>query len=304
MISPPALRSGDTIGIVATARKISEKELRPAIKMFQNWGLNVITGKNMFGHLDQFSGTDEERTADLQSMLDDRNINAVVFARGGYGTVRIIDRIDFGKFQKHPKWLAGFSDITVIHAHVQQNLGIETLHSMMPVNIVNGKKMIFRAGALESMRKALFGEKLSYRADAHPLNREGRAMGEIVGGNLSVLYSLSGSVSDIDTTGKIFFLEDLDEYLYHIDRMMVNLDRAGKFNKIKGLVIGGMSEVRDNKIPFGKTAEQIVSDIVKKYKFPVCFGFPAGHVDDNRALILGRPAELIISKTVAKLVYK
>lgn len=292
--TPPYLAPGNTIGIVATARKILPRELTAAIRTFQNWGLKVILGKNIYGEHHQYSGTDKERAADLQSMLDDPDIRAVVIARGGYGTVRVIDHIDFSGFIHKPKWIVGFSDITVLHSHIHQRFGIETIHAMMPLNMVGGKKMIARKEALESLHRALFGERLEYQIPTHSLNRPGKAEGQLTGGNLSVLYSLSGSVSDIDTEGKILFLEDLDEYLYHIDRMMVCFDRAGKLKGINGLVIGGMTKMKDNKVPFGKTAEEIVADVVKKYKFPVCYGFPAGHMDDNRALILGRKVQLNI----------
>lgn len=292
MKTPKYLTAGDTIGIVAPARKVSEKELSAAVKVFRSWGLQIALGKNLFGSSDQFSGTDTGRAADLQYMFDHPEIRAIICARGGYGTVRVVDMLDFSQFKKNPKWIAGFSDITVLHAHINERIGVETIHSMMPLNITGGKKMLPRALALETSRKALFGERISYHVLAHPLNRNGSASGIIVGGNLSVLYSLSGSVSDINAKEKILFIEDLDEYLYHIDRMMVNLDRAGKLSEINALIVGGMTEMRDNKIPFGKTAEEIISDIVKKYSFPVCFGFPAGHIDDNRALILGRTVSL------------
>jgi muramoyltetrapeptide carboxypeptidase len=304
MISPTPLKTGDTIGIVASARKISEKELLPAMKVFENWGLKVRYGKSLFKQAHQFSGTDKERTADFQTMLDDPEIRAVICARGGYGSVRILDRLDFSKFIKHPKWIAGFSDITAIHAHIQRNFKVQTLHCMMPVNIVRGKKMAARAEALESMRKALFGEPVSYKIAAHAFNHLGKTEGILTGGNLSVLYSLSGSVSDLDAGNKILFLEDLDEYLYHIDRMMVNLDRAGKLSGIKGLIIGGMTEMKDNKVPFGMTAEEIIAGFAAKYKCPACFGFPSGHIDDNRALIMGRKAELSVSRSFVSLIFR
>lgn len=290
LIQPSYLKKGDKIGIVACARKISPGEMAPAIEILKGWGLKVVVGKNLFNADCQFSGTDAERAEDLQTMLNDASVKAVISARGGYGTMRIIEKIDFTEFKKSPKWLVGYSDITVLHSHIH-TLGIETLHATMPINFTKDQE------TLESLRKALFGEKINYESNAHSLNRKGIAQGELIGGNLSLLYALTGSVSDIDTTGKILFIEDLDEYLYHIDRMMMNLKRAGKLSRLAGLVVGGMTDMKDNAIPFGKTAEEIILDAVKEYNYPVCFNFPAGHVDKNFALYLGRTAKLEISGT-------
>jgi len=289
MTTPSFLKKGDKIGIVACARKISKEELQPAVGQLKSWGLEVVFGKNLFNADHQFSGTDAERAEDLQSMLDDSSVKAVISARGGYGTVRIIDKIYFTAFRKHPKWVIGYSDITVLHSHIY-NLGIETLHATMPINFkVN-------AEATETLHKALFGEKLSYEVEKHALNRTGIAEAELIGGNLSLLYALTGSSSDIDTKGKILFIEDLDEYLYHIDRMMINLRRSGKLAGLAGLIVGGMSGMKDNAVPFGKTAEEIIMDAVKEYDFPVCFSFPAGHIDRNLALIIGRKIKLEVNE--------
>lgn len=290
LIQPSYLKKGDKIGIVACARKISREEMAPAIEILKSWGLEVVLGKNVFNADNQFSGTDAERSDDLQTMLDTASVKAIISARGGYGTMRIIDKINFENFKKSPKWLVGYSDITVLHSHIH-TLGIETIHATMPINFNKD------ADALETLRKALFGEKISYEIDSHSLNRKGVAEGELVGGNLSLLYALTGSASDIDTSGKILFIEDLDEYLYHIDRMMMNLKRSGKLSRLAGLVVGGMTDMKDNAIPFGKTAEEIILDAVKEYNYPVCFRFPAGHVDKNFALYLGRTVKLEISGT-------
>ena len=281
MKTPPYLKKGDTIAIVAPARKIAKEELQFAIDTFKKWGLKVVLGKNLLKTHHQFSGTDEQRTADLQQALDDKNISAVISARGGYGTLRIIDRLNFSKFKKNPKWIIGYSDITVLHSHIQNNFGIQTIHGTMPINFSKNEE------AVESLRKALFGEPLSYSFPKNKLNRKGNCKGELIGGNLSLLYALCGSSSDIDTKGKILFIEDLDEYLYHIDRMMLNLKRSGKLKNLAGLVVGGMTDMKDNTIPFGKNAEEIILDAVKEYKFPVYFGFPAGHIERNLALKLG-----------------
>ncbi|MFN4233747.1 MAG: LD-carboxypeptidase [Bacteroidia bacterium] len=290
MIIPTYLKKGDKIGIVATARKISEAELAPAIKIIEEKGLVPVLGNNLFGQFHQFSGTDAERCADLQQMLDDESIKAIIVARGGYGTVRIIDSLDFTAFAKHPKWIIGYSDITVLHSHINKTLGIATLHATMPINFLQD------SFATETLFKALFGEKIHYTFNAHPLNRNGLAEGELVGGNLSLLYALCGSVSDLTTDGKILFIEDLDEYLYHIDRMMMNLKRSGKLSRLKALVVGGMTDMKDNSVPYGKTAEEIIAEHVAEFDYPVCFNFPAGHIKNNYALKLGATAYLKVDK--------
>jgi muramoyltetrapeptide carboxypeptidase len=287
---PPYLIKGDKIGLISTARKISIEELQSSIMCIQNWGLVVVLGKNLFNSYHQYSGSDEERASDLQYMLDNEDIKAILCVRGGYGTVRIIDKINFSQFQKKSKWLAGFSDITVLHSQIHK-LNIASLHSTMPVSFSSNT-----TAAIESLKDALFGNNISIETDSHPLNRNGQAKGQIVGGNLSILYSLIGSPSDLNTDGKILFIEDLDEYLYHIDRMMMNLKRSGKLSNLRGLIVGGMTKMNDNTIPFGKDAESIIKDAVSEYNYPICFGFPAGHVSDNRTLKLGQIAHLKVGK--------
>ena len=290
MIIPKKLEAGDKIGVISTARKITIEELSPAIKTLESWGLKVVCGINLFQEEDQFSGTVEQRTADMQSMIDDNSIKAILCARGGYGTVQIIDSIDFTNLKINSKWIVGYSDVTVLHSHLN-NLGIASLHATMPINFKSNTKE-----SLSSLKNSLFGNLNSIECKAHPLNKFGKIVGHIVGGNLSILYSLLGSHSDIDTSGKILFIEDLDEYLYHIDRMMMNLKRNGMLGKLKGLIVGGMSDMNDNSIPFGKTAEQIILEYTKNYDFPICFGFPAGHLSDNRCVRLGVNSVLEISK--------
>jgi len=290
MIIPEKLKIGDKIGIISTARKITIEELNPAIQTLESWGLKVVLGINLFQEDDQFSGTVEQRTADLQSMIDDNSIKAILCARGGYGTVQIIDTIDFTNLKKNSKWIVGYSDVTVLHSHLN-NLGIASVHATMPINFESNTK-----DSLSSLKNSLFGSLNSIECKAHPLNIFGKIEGNIVGGNLSILYSLLGSQSDIDTAGKILFIEDLDEYLYHIDRMMMNLKRNGMLVKLKGLIVGGMSDMNDNPIPFGKTAEQIILEYTKDYDFPICFGFPAGHLIDNMCIRLGMNSVLEISK--------
>lgn len=299
-MTPPYLKPGDKIGIVSTARKITREELQPAVECFNKEGFEIVFGKNLFKEQNQFSGTDDERAEDFQRMLDNPEIKAILCARGGYGTVRIIDKLDFTSFKKNPKWICGFSDVTVLHSHIEKKFGIETIHSIMPVQL---KKLGGESEAAKTLVKSLKGGLLNYKFPAHELNREGNTKGVLVGGNLSILYSLLGSVSDIDTAGKILFIEDIDEYLYHIDRMMMALKRAGKLDKLKGLVAGGMTDMKDNTVPFGKTAEEIIVDAVREYAYPVCFNFPAGHIDNNCAIYLGRKVELDVGTNHSSLIF-
>jgi len=294
-MTPPYLKKGDRIAIVSPARKISREEMAPAIKLFTDWGLEVVQGEYLYASYKQFAGSDDQRRRDLQRMLDDPSIRAIVSSRGGYGTVRIIDQLDFTRFAQNPKWIVGYSDVTVLHSHIHRHFNIETLHAIMPVNL---KDKCESNRSLNSLKKALFGKELSYTIPASTLNRDGSCKAQLVGGNLSILYSLTNTNSDLNTNGKILFLEDLDEYLYHIDRMMMNLRRSGKLEGLAGLVVGAMTKMHDNSIPFEKTAEEIIAEAVEDYPYPVCFNFPAGHIDDNRALILGREVTLQVSDEV------
>ncbi|MFH1297940.1 MAG: LD-carboxypeptidase [Bacteroidota bacterium] len=298
MIQPPFLRKGDKVAIVSPARSISFEEVFPIMKLLQKWDLEVVLGTHVFGKHHQFSGTDEQRCQDLQQMLDDPSIRALIASRGGYGTVRIIDSLDFKRFTKHPKWIVGYSDCTVLHSHIHRHMGIQTLHAMMPYNI---KELNNREISQESLRKALFGEEISYSKHITFWDRTGLTEGELVGGNLSILCSLAGTSSDIDTKGKILLLEDVDEFLYHIDRMMMNLKRSGKLKELKGLIVGGLTDMKDNEVPFGKSPQEIIQEAVKDYKYPVCFDFPAGHGKNNVALYLGRKVKLIVDEEVSLL---
>jgi len=289
MITPDYLSKGDKIGIVATARKIELNELLLATQTFSDWGLEVVYGNNLFKEYNQFAGNDEERIVDFQTMLNDASIKAIIFARGGYGTVRILDQVDWSGFVKKPKWLIGFSDLTCVHSHVYSNFKIETLHGIMPLNFETASEE-----SKKTLHKGLFGESLNYEIKTHPFNRNGNTQGILIGGNLSLIHTLKGSKSDINTEGAILFLEDLDEYLYHIDRMMVSLKRSGHLSKLVGLIVGGMTVMNDNSIPFGETAYEIIRRNVADYDYPVCYGFPAGHFPDNRALILGRNIKLLV----------
>jgi muramoyltetrapeptide carboxypeptidase len=300
MKTPPYLVDGDTVGIVSTARKITTEELDPFLKLLENWGLKYVLGNSINASADQFAGDISLRTQDFQYMLDDQTIKAIWCARGGYGTVQIIDQLDFSAFVKNPKWIIGYSDITVLHSHVHK-YKIETLHANMATEI-ESKMETTRS----SIKTALFGKPYSilYTSKNWAYNRNGRAKGKLLGGNLSVLYSLIGSPSAVNTDGKILFIEDLDEMLYHIDRMIQNIKRNGLLDHINALIVGGMSDMKDNTIPYGKTAEKIIFDLIKNYDFPVYFNFPAGHIQDNRALILGREVELNVDDDTVELIFK
>ncbi|KIA87818.1 LD-carboxypeptidase [Flavobacterium sp. AED] len=298
MITPPILQKGDTIAILATARKNIDDNLKPAIDLLHSWGLEVVIGKSIGLDDNQLAGTDEQRAADFQTQLDNPNIKAIWCVRGGYGTVRMIDLLDFTKFKQHPKWIIGFSDVTVLHNHLN-TMGFKSIHGIMPISIPKATPE-----AIESLRIAMFGEPLKYTIEPFGMNRFGYASGELVGGNLSILYSLFGSQSAIDCTDKILFIEDLDEYLYHIDRMMMNLKRNGCLESIKGIIVGSMSKMKDNDIPWGKNALEIIEDVTKKYNIPVIYNFPAGHIHDNRALILGSKVTLHLDKNSSSVVFE
>lgn len=297
MLIPPFLSSGDTIGICATARKIDKEVLEPAIEILKGWGLTVVLSSNIYSCDNQYAGTDYQRAQGLQELINREDVNAIIVARGGYGTVRIIDQINFDPLKTRPKWICGYSDVTVLHSHLCTQHQMATLHCTMPVNFKLNEE------ALESLRKALFGEELRYLIPTDLGNKNGKAHGKIIGGNLSLLYALAASISDIETSGKILFIEDLDEYLYHVDRMMIQLKRSGKLKNLAGLIVGGFTDMKDNTVPFGKNAYQIIADAVKEYHFPVCFNFPAGHQELNKAIYFGLDAVLDVSEQEVKLYY-
>lgn len=295
MIIPPYLKKGDTIAIAAPARKISREEIAHAVGLLQHAGFNVFYDDRLFAQHHQFAGEESVRAAYFQDLLDNPDVNAIWCARGGYGSARIIDRLDFSRFCQQPKWICGYSDVTVFHNHIHQNFGISTLHTTMPINVKEGQ---WDSPAAATFIAALKGENLQYSLPDHPLNRKGNVSAPVVGGNLSMLYSLLGSPSDLNTDGKILFIEDLDEYLYHIDRMMTNLERNGKLSKLAGLVVGHLSDMHDNTIPYGKNAEEIVAEHCERYDFPLVFNFPAGHLPDNRAIRLGMPMNIKIDNEI------
>ena len=283
------LKPGSKIAIAAPARCVLREEMQYAINWLKENGFVPVYDDALFAEHHIFAGDDDFRAAHFQQYLDDEQIEAIWCARGGYGSIRIIDKLDFTHFLEHPKWIVGFSDVTVLHVKLSR-LGVPSLHASMPFYFDHKTPE-----AKQSLIDALTGKPLYYEFPPHPLNRQGVMEGEIVGGNLSVLMGMNGSDIFPDTDGKILFIEEVDEYIYHIDRMMHCLKRAGKLNHLKGLVVGGLTQIKDNSHPFGMTAEEVIAEAVKEYDYPVCFGFPAGHFDDNRALVFGVSSQLKVS---------
>jgi muramoyltetrapeptide carboxypeptidase len=278
---PPYLKKGDTIGIVCPAGYMPYEKVKTCIDVLQQWGYKVVIGKTVGLQSNYFAGTDEERLNDLQYLLDDKNVKAILCARGGYGMSRIIDYIDFKKFKKDPKWLIGFSDITVLHAYVNQQLKIATLHAPMAGAFnEDGYKNEY----VLSLQKALKGNVSDYSCAIHPFNKTGEATGELVGGNLSLLMHLIGSKFSFNTGHKILFLEDVGEYIYSIDRMFIQLKRAGILENVAGLIIGGFTEMKDTTIPFGQDVYDVINYQLDEYRYPVCFDFPVSHATNNYAL--------------------
>jgi len=294
---PPYLKKGDKIAITCPAKKLPNP-MTDAITLLQSWGLEVVLGETVEASYHQFAGDDDLRARDMQRFINDDSIKAIIAARGGYGTIRMIDKVDFSHFAEQPKWLVGFSDITILHAHLYSNYNAQSIHGQMPVNIPDASLT-----SLETLRKALFGEEISYHFNSHDNNRSGNADGVLIGGNLSLLTAVSGSVSDVDYNGKILFIEDVGEYFYSVDRMIRTLDRAGKLKNLAGLIVGGFTEIKDNDIPFGQTIAEIIMDVVANYNYPVCFDFPAGHIPDNHSIILGRKLNLSVNNEHVNIKY-
>jgi muramoyltetrapeptide carboxypeptidase len=284
-IIPPFLLPGDTIGITCPAGYMPPENAQTCIDTLPAWGYRVRIGSTLGGHSDNyFSGTDDERIASLQQFLDDPEIKAILCGRGGYGLSRIIDRLDFTRFRQSPKWIIGFSDITLLHTHILTRYNIATLHAPMAGAFNNGGAT---GPGVDSLRRALIGERLTYEVLSHPFNRPGTATGPLVGGNLALLAHSIGSPSEPDTRGSILFLEDVGEYLYNIDRMLRQLQRAGKLNDLAGLLIGGFTDLKDTTRPFGATVEEIIRDVVGDSPYPVAFDFPVSHGKENVALKIG-----------------
>ncbi|MCK4661962.1 MAG: LD-carboxypeptidase [Bacteroidales bacterium] len=293
MNKPLYLKSGDKVGVISPGKSLSVQTISFADNLLGKWGLEVIMGKNIDKSYNQFAGTDDERAKDLQEMLDDKSIKAILCSRGGYGTIRIIEKLNFKNFIKYPKWIVGYSDITVLHSYLNKILNFESIHGVMPINFPENIK---DNESTESLKRTLFGQNPEYTIKSHKLNRKGKASGILVGGNLSILYSLRGTKLDLDYKGKILFIEDIDEYLYHIDRIMLNLKLGGILAGLKGMIIGGMTNMKDNEITFGKSAYEIIHEAISEYNFPVCFNFNAGHIEPNLTLILGRKIVLDVKQ--------
>lgn len=290
MVFPSTLQQGDRIRIVAPAGLVLKEKVLPGIELLQETGYEVLIGRHVFGRYFQYAGTDEERLADLQEAFNDPKTRAIICARGGYGSVRIIEKLDFAPLLKHPKWLAGFSDITILHA-VLNKLPMASVHGAMPGSYLENMKP---EKSFLSLMEALTSGNSFVKMEPNPFNRSGKASGELVGGNLSLLYNLQGTPWQQDTRGKILFIEDVAEYLYHLDRMMQNLRLSGQLKDLSGLVVGGFSNMKDNDSPFGKSAFEIIREAVHSYDFPVCFDLPAGHIPKNISLILGAPYKLVV----------
>jgi muramoyltetrapeptide carboxypeptidase len=291
---PPYLKNGDTIGIVCPAGFMAAERIVPCVNVLKSWGFRIKIGKTVGGvSSNYFSGTDTERLEDLQEMLDDESVHAILFGRGGYGLSRIIDHISFKRFRKSPKWILGYSDISLLHAHIYSNYEIATAHAPMAGAFQNtGPDDPY----VHSIRDLLTGEKMSYSCDPHSFNRKGEAEGILMGGNLTILAHAIGGASDFKTKGLILFIEDIGEYLYNVDRMLYQLKRAGKFQKPAALIIGSFTDLKDTERPFGKDAYELIRDILDEYAFPVCYGFPVGHLKENVALKCGSECRLKISR--------
>jgi muramoyltetrapeptide carboxypeptidase len=295
---PPYLRKGDTIGIICPAGYMPLEKATTCIRILGQWGYKVRAGKTLGHQFHYFSGTDEERIADLQGMLDDPEIKAVLCGRGGYGMSRIIDRLDFSRFRKAPKWLIGFSDITLLHAHVWERYQIAGLHAPMAAAFNDGG---WKTPYVQSLRKALEGKAANYACVPHAFNRMGKAEGELVGGNLSLLAHAVGSKSSFKTKNRILFIEDVGEYLYNVDRMLIQLKRSGLLKDLAGLIVGGFSDMKDTTIPFGTDVYSIIYEHVKEFDYPVCFDFPVSHEKENYALKVGGRYQLHVSRNKTSL---
>ncbi|MFZ1453587.1 MAG: LD-carboxypeptidase [Ferruginibacter sp.] len=294
---PTYLKKGDTIGITCPAGYMDAAKAQTCINTLQSWGFEVMVGKTLGSKSkNYFSGTDEERTDELQAMLDDENIDAILFGRGGYGMGRIIDRLDLTKFKKKPKWVIGFSDITILHAHLYTKIKTASLHAPMAAAFNEGENEF-----IKSLRNAITGKKAKYNSAAHLFNKQGSATGELVGGNLSLLAHIIGTPSDINTKNKILFIEDIGEHIYNTDRLLYQLKRSGKLANLAGLVVGGFTDTKDTERPFGKTVYEVIRDITAEYNYPVAYGFPVSHGKENYALKIGVSYTLKITKAKTQL---
>jgi muramoyltetrapeptide carboxypeptidase len=288
---PQYIRPGDTIGFVSTASVIDPNVVEPAVGLLNEMGYRVLKSENLYSRNHQFAGTDLQRSSDIQYLIDHPEVKAIVCSRGGYGSLRAASLVNWDKFDLNPKWMVGFSDVTVIHSRLH-NAGVASIHGVMPRYFLsNGDP----SESFMHLADALIGKPMFYTVETSPYNRIGKAVGQVVGGNLSILYSLRGTPFDIDTNGKILFIEDLSEYLYHLDRMMTNLKIGGRLDNLAALVVGSFTGMKDNDTPFGKSAEEIILEAVSEFAYPVLFNFPAGHREMNFPLKLGVEAALEVS---------
>ncbi len=304
LIQPPYLKAGDTVAIVAPSGILRERngEVEQAVALLKSWSLNAAIGKHVFSQANHFAGIDDERCEDFQKALDDPTISAIWCARGGYGTVRILDKLDFTKFRKHPKWVIGYSDITVLHNQMH-NEGFESIHAMMCVSLSEDGENGVLKETITTFKDAIFGKPLSYTLEGSKYNRVGSATAPLVGGNLTVMHTMLGSKTSINTSGDILFIEEIGEYKYHIDRMLQSLKRAGYFDHCNGVIVGDMTKLRKNTTPWGTSIEQLILNALSDYDFPIAFNMHAGHEKDNRAMILGRSVELVVGKDKSTLVF-
>lgn len=294
MKTPPYLQPGDTIAITCPAGYMAKEKAQTCVDVLQQWGYDVLLGKTLGSRSkNYFSGTDEERLNELQAMLDAPEIKAILCGRGGYGVGRIIDQLDFTAFKKNPKWIIGFSDITILHAHINRNYKIATLHSPMAAAFNDGG---YKNKYVQSLKDALEGKKAVYSCKQHRYNHEGKVTAELVGGNLALLSHLIGTKSDLQTKGKILFLEDVGEQHYNVDRMLHQMKRSGKLTDLAGLIIGGFTDMQNTERPFGKKVHDIIHDLISEYNYPICFDFPVSHAKENYALKVGVAYQLHVTK--------
>ncbi len=297
IIIPPYLKKGNTVSITCPAGYMAAEKAQTCISTLQSWGFDVMVGKTLGSKSkNYFSGSDEIRKNEMQAMLDDENIHAILCGRGGYGVTRIIDELDFTKFKKKPKWIIGFSDITILHAHLYTKVKVASLHAPMAAAFNEGENIYIQA-----WHKALIGKKAKFSCAAHSFNKCGTASAEIIGGNLSLLVHLIGTTSDMNTKNKILFIEDIGEHIYNVDRMLYQLKRSGKLDNLAGLIVGGFTDMQDTERPFGKKVYKLIKEITGPYNYPVCFGFPVSHQTENYALKVGLPYILKISKNKTQL---
>ncbi|MCX7551513.1 S66 peptidase family protein [Xanthomarina sp. F2636L] len=303
LIQPPFLQAGDTVAIVAPSGILKGRtdEIQQAKSLLKSWGLNVVLGKHVFNQNNHFAGTDAERCEDFQNAMDDPTISAIWCARGGYGTVRILDKLDYTKIKEDPKWLIGYSDITALHNQFH-NEGFETIHALMCTSLSDNPKDTIES--IGTFKKAIFGDSLSYTLKGSNYNKVGIVSAPLVGGNLTILHTMLGSKTSIDTSGKILFIEEIGEYKYHIDRMLQSLKRAGYFDNCAGLLVGDMSKIRKNTTVWGTSIEQLILDALSEYDFPIAFNMPAGHEKDNRAMILGDTVKMSVGKDQSTVVFE